>query len=73
MAVRRSDSAAEQVNDEFMSVYAAATRLGIATKTVLARVVEGELEGHSVAGRIVVSRESVEKLRKQRKPAAGAA
>lgn len=64
---RRSDSATEQRNDEFMSVYAAAARLKIATKTVLARVVEGELEGHSVAGRIVISRESVERLRDQRK------
>lgn len=67
---RRSDSAAEQQQDEFMSVYAASQRLKIATKTVLARVVEGELEGHSVAGRIVVSRESVERLRKQRKAVA---
>lgn len=67
MGSRRSDSAAEQQNEEFMSVYAAALRLKIATKTVLARVVEGELEGHSVAGRIVVSRESVERLRDQRK------
>jgi hypothetical protein len=67
---RRSDSAAAQQGDEFMSVYAAAQRLRIATKTVLARVVEGELEGHSVAGRIVVSRESVERLRKQRKAVA---
>jgi predicted GH43/DUF377 family glycosyl hydrolase len=63
---KRSDSATEQQGDEFMSVYAASVRLGIATKTVLARVVEGDLEGHSVAGRIVVTRESVERLKKQR-------
>lgn len=56
-----------QDNDPYVSVYAAAKRLGIATKTVLARVVAGELDGQQVAGRIVVTRESVERLRKQRK------
>lgn len=55
--------------DAFVSVYGAAKRLGISTKTVLARIVSGELTGQQVAGRIVVTRESVEKLRKQRKAA----
>lgn len=57
----------QQDNDPYMSVYGASARLGIATKTVLARVIAGDLEGKQIAGRIVVTRESVERLRRQRK------
>lgn len=49
--------------DEYLSLYGAAEQLGITTKTVLARIVAGELEGKKVAGRIVVSRDSVARLK----------
>lgn len=71
MAGRRKETEAQQ-DDDFVSLYGAATRLGISTKTVLARIVSGELQGQQIAGRIVVSRESVERLRKQRKQAGAA-
>lgn len=67
MGGRQKDE--QQEGDQYMSVYGAAKRLGIATKTVLTRVVAGDLDGQQVAGRIVVTRASVERLRKQRKDA----
>lgn len=56
--------------DEYVSLYGAAEELGISTKTVLARIVEGELSGKKVAGRIVVTRASVRQLKAKLESAA---
>jgi hypothetical protein len=50
-------------DDPYMSAFAAASELGIAPKTVLSRIVAGELTGKSVAGRTVVTKESVARLK----------
>jgi excisionase family DNA binding protein len=47
--------------DPWMSVREAARQLGIAPPTVLTRVIRGELEAQSTAGRTVISRASVER------------
>jgi len=46
-----------------MSVREAASALGINKATVLTRVIAGDLEGQQVAGRVVISRASVERHR----------
>lgn len=59
-----SDRAAtEPVTDGWMSVREAARILGIARPTVLTKALRGELVVQTVAGRTVVSRESVERAR----------
>lgn len=48
-----------EVADPWMSLRDAASELGISRQTVLTRIVAGELEGMTVAGRTVVRRSSV--------------
>lgn len=58
-AVRKEITAG--VEDRYMSVPVAARTLGKANATVLSMIVRGELVGELVAGRTVVTRESVER------------
>jgi excisionase family DNA binding protein len=48
-------------DDRWMSLVEAARTLAVSRQTILARAVKGELEAEHVAGRTVVSRESVER------------
>ena len=50
----------EPKTDRWLSLSEAARQLGTTRHTVLARALRGELETQQVAGRTVVSRESVE-------------
>lgn len=51
--------------DPFMTVKDAAAALGVSRSTVHQRKAEGKLEGQMVAGRLVIRRDSVERLRRQ--------
>lgn len=51
---------------EWISLSSAAELLGEHRQTVLTRIVAGELEGKVVADRTIVTRASVERLRKQK-------
>lgn len=55
------DVARKTVIDRFLSISQAAKELGKANATVLAMVVRGELQSELVAGRTVITRESVER------------
>jgi hypothetical protein len=57
-AVRKTPGA-----DEYFSVPQAAREIGKANATVLSLVVAGELAGRRVAGRTVITRESVEQYK----------
>lgn len=48
--------------DPWMSLVAAAKQLGETRQTVLTRAIKGEVEAKHIAGRTVVSRESVDRL-----------
>lgn len=50
--------------DPWISLGDAARMLGETRQTVLTRAVKGEVEAKNIAGRTVVSRASVEKLKK---------
>lgn len=54
-------NADDHQSDPWMSVLAAGRELGCAPQTVLKRALRGEFETLLVAGRTVVSRESVER------------
>ena len=56
----RKQKAENRAVDPWMSVREAARQLGIAPPTVLTRVIRGELQAQSTAGRTVISRASVE-------------
>lgn len=49
--------------DAWVSLRAASEMLGQTRHTVLMRIVKGELTGQVIAGRTVVSRESVERVK----------
>lgn len=52
-----------KTEDRWMSLVEAARVLGASRQTILARAVKGELDAEHIAGRTVVSRESVERAR----------
>jgi len=50
-------------SDEWMSLGEASRMLGQSRQTILSRAIKGELEAQYIAGRTVVSRESVERAK----------
>lgn len=59
----------ELVEDRWLSLPKAASELGCSRQGVLIAIAKGELMSEHVAGRVVVSRESVEALNASRQPA----
>lgn len=59
----------DQATDGWVSIREAARLLGIARPTVLTKALRGELVVQTVAGRTVVSRESIERARSAAAPA----
>ncbi len=57
-AARKTD----QGTDGWVSLLQGTKLLGESRLKVLARVVKGEVEGQHIAGRTVISRESIEKI-----------
>lgn len=55
-----------KVLDPWMSLVEAARELGETRQTVLTRAVKGEVEAKHIAGRTVVSRESVVRVKASR-------
>lgn len=70
MAERIKKPKAQLVTDDWMSVASAAKALGKSRHGVLALSIRGALVSQIAAGRTVISRESVEKLREQLQGAA---
>lgn len=63
-AVRKQSAPARPgVVDPWMSLREAAKELGCAPATVSSRALRGELETQTVAGRVFVSRKSVERAK----------
>lgn len=56
--------------EDWMSLADAAQELGETRQTVLTRAVKGEVDAKHVAGRTIVSRSSVERVKQQRESAA---
>lgn len=69
MAVERKH---DPLDDGWMSLYAASKALGKPRLTVMKYVLQGALEAENKAGRTLLSRESVEKLRTQLQEAGAA-
>lgn len=63
MAAARKTKA---IADPWMSLVQAAKALGETRQTVLTRAIKGEVEAKFIAGRTVVSRESVRRLQEGR-------
>lgn len=57
------DAARKQSEDRWMTVRQAAKALGIAPQTVYARALDGHLTTEVIAGRRLITRESVERAR----------
>jgi hypothetical protein len=61
-APRKEPSGTVVQSDPWMSLKEAAKALGMARQTVLTLALKGEVEAQHIAGRTVVTRESVERL-----------
>lgn len=59
------DAARKQEADRWMTIRQAAQALGIAPQTVYARALDGHLKTETIAGRRLVTRESVERMREE--------
>jgi len=66
-------AARKQSEDRYMSIRDAADALDIAPQTVYARALDGHLETEIIAGRRLVTRESVDRFLAERALAAGRA